>query len=232
LQALALNDNGQIGSAGAAAIAESPFLAGLLSLDLSGNEIDELALKRLLSGAATARLNRLVICENPIGRGLPGLIRDALFHRMASREPRFDWHKCDLDSGVAEALVQAPEASRIESLNLSDNYLGDAGVEVLSRGTWESLRSLELARNRITDAGAIRLLEAPLPRLLRLDLSGNRLTHRGLESLKAAAAERGFILEAANNGTETLAPLPQPSVDMEAVAQHRRRVAYPSRPRE
>ncbi|HEY2908903.1 MAG TPA: TIGR02996 domain-containing protein [Gemmataceae bacterium] len=229
LQALALNDNGQIGSAGAAAIADSPFLAGLHSLDLSGNEIDEHALQRLLGGEALARLTRLVICENPIGRGLSRLIGDSLFNRMLNCEPSCDWHKCDLDASGAATLAASPESARIERLNLGDNYLGDAGVETLVRGKWDKLRSLELARNRLTDAGAFALLAAALPELKRLDLAGNRLTHRGVDALKAASVERGFSLDAANNGTETVIPLPAANPDVQEVAQLRGGISFPAR---
>jgi uncharacterized protein (TIGR02996 family) len=231
LQTLVLNDN-EIGAKGAAELAESPFLAGLVDLDLSGNEMNEVAVRAIIAGRATSRLRSLKLAENPIASGVAVFVRSAMFGRTLNREPDLDFHRCQVEASGAAALAAAPEIHRATGLNLSENYLGDSGVQALGRGNFENLRSLQLARNQIADAGARSLLDAALPRLELLDVSGNRLSKGLVDALKTAARSRGFALQASNNGTETMTALP-PTLDaeLEEVAGQKRLVTYPARPR-
>ena len=231
LRSLAMNDNGQIGAEGVAALAESPFLAGLLELDLAGNDVNEAGVRALVRGRATTRLHSLKLHENPIGPGIASLVQSELFARMIARDSHLDLHRCAIEASGVEALGASPQLRRGTGLNLSENYLGDAGVQALCRGELENLRTLRLGRNQIADAGAKAILATSLPRLELLDLSGNRLTRRGVEALKAAAKTRGFALEAANNGTEPMAALPPAATDVDHLAELRRRVSHPTRPR-
>ena len=234
LQTLDLNDNGQIGETGIAAIAESPFLAGLLELDISGNEVNELAVRALLHGPIARSLKRLRLSNNPLRDGLTELVRSELFSRMLGFDPHLDLHKCGIEPVGAEALAASTSLGSVTNLNLSENYLGDLGVRALGRsGRLMNVRTLRLARNQITDAGATAILEAALPALRHLDLSSNRLTSRAVAALKAAATARGFIVEAANNGTETMAALPpQPArTEVEDFLEQKRLIAFPARPR-
>lgn len=230
LESLALPDN-DIGPEGAAALAASPFLAGLRELDLTGNEINEAGVRALIDGPAMQRLIRLRLADNPLRDGVVALAGSELFARMTLADPQLDLHRCGIETVGAAALAASPAFTRIEHLNLDENYLGDAGAASLARCA--NLRTLKLVRNQITDAGAAAILAASLPELESLDLSNNRLTKRGVESLKAAARERGFTATALNNGTETmvaLPPTPAAQAELEQVVQMKRDLAYPARP--
>ena len=50
-----------------------------------------------------------------------------------------------------------------------------------------------------------------------------------VDALKAASVERGFSLDAANNGTETVIPLPVANADVQEVAQLRGGISFPAR---
>jgi uncharacterized protein (TIGR02996 family) len=234
LRSLALNDNGQIGSTGAAALADSPFLAGLIELDLSGNDVNEFGLQEIVEGKAAARWQMLQLFDNPIGNGFTSFASSELFSRLLTFHSHLDLHHCGIESGGAEALAASPHLPRLTRLNLSENYLGDGGVAALCRGRFESLRTLRLAQNQLTDASASTLLGTPMRHLELLDISGNRLTHHGLEALKEAAKAHGFLLEAANNGTETMMPLPPelaPRPEVDQVVDLKRGLAFPARHR-
>lgn len=237
LQALALNDNGSITGDGAAALADSPFLAGVRELDLSGNDVNEAGVRAVVKGRATARLHALALNGNHIGdAGVAVLVGSELFHRMLDHHPHIDWRRNSVGPAGAAALAESAELARVAGLDLSENYLGDRGVFALCRsGRLGTVRTLRLARNQLTDPGGIALAAAELPKLRVLDVSGNRLTRRGLDALKAAAHTRGFTLEAGGNGTEptaALAPVPVADVVMDHIAELKRRLAHPARPRE
>jgi uncharacterized protein (TIGR02996 family) len=241
LQFLALNDNGPITGDGAAELADSPFLAGLLELDLSGNEVPEAGVRSIAAGRATGRLHTLKLAGNPIGdAGLTALIGSDVFRRGLARDPHLDLRFCELGPDAMPVLAASPELARVGSLDLRENYVGDPGVLALcGSGRLGTVRILLLARNQIGDAGALALAAAGLPRLRVLDVSGNRLTRRGIEALKAAALAGGFTLEAAGNGTEITPPLSisesetarrAAREDVAALTAMKRRVSHPSRP--
>lgn len=209
LQVLALNDNGPVTADGVAALADSPFFAGLLDLDLSGNEVTEAGVRALATGRATGRLHALKLAGNPVGdAGLAALAGAGALGRMLAHAPPLDFRACGLGPDGGAALAACPELARVVSLDLRENYIGDAGVLALcASGRLESVRTLRLARNQVGDAGAVALAAADLPKLRVLDVSGNRLTRRGIDALKAAAQARGVALDAAGNGTETAAPV-------------------------
>jgi uncharacterized protein (TIGR02996 family) len=241
LQFLALNDNGPITGDGAAEIADSPFLAGLLELDLSGNEVPGDGVRALVTGRATGRLHALKLAGNPIGDGgLAALVGADVFHRAVARDPHLDLRFCELGPDALGGLAASPELARVEGLDLRENYVGDAGALALcDSGRLGNVRTLRLARNQVGDAGAVALAAAEMPRLRVLDVSGNRLTRRGTEALRAAAQARGFALDAAGNGTETAPPLlvsDREAVmraareDVAALSAMKRRVSHPSRP--
>ena len=217
-----------------ASLAGSPVLAGLIELDLTGNEVNELAIRSLVRGPAMRNLKRLRLGNNPLREGIVELVQSELFGRMIAGDSRLDLHRCGIELAGVEALASSATLGSVTGLNLNENYLGDAGVRALCRsGRLENVRTLRLARNQIADAGAIALVAASLPRLKRLELANNRLTRRGVDALKAAAAARGFAVEAANNGTEPTAALPTSPARTEAIqfAELKRRIAHPARPR-
>ena len=230
-RSLGLADN-DIGAAGVSALCDSPFLAGLVELDLTGNEVDETGVRSLVDGPATRRIERLKLADNPLREGLISLAQSDLFARLSRLDSHLDLHRCGIEANGAAALAASPAFAAIESLEVGENYLGDAGAAALARAS--HLRVLSLVRNQISDAGAAAILAGNMPKLERLDVSNNRLTPRGVDTLKAAARDRGFTLLALNNGTETMAALPPPPEgisELERVARIKRGLFHPaSRP--
>jgi uncharacterized protein (TIGR02996 family) len=88
------------------------------------------------------------------------------------------------DDGL-EALAQAPWLAGLEVLDLTDNGISDRGVSALAASSLVSrLSTLDLTRNMITDQGAGALADSPyLARLKRLDLMVNPITAAGREAL-------------------------------------------------
>ena len=84
LNSLALNDNNGISDDGLRAIAESPFFAGLTSLDVSGNDIGETGIAAVAASPAMRQLRGFRVNGNRIGdSGLTMLVQSPLFARHA-----------------------------------------------------------------------------------------------------------------------------------------------------
>jgi uncharacterized protein (TIGR02996 family) len=118
-----------------------------------------------------------------------------------------------------QQLTQCPCLERLTSLNLVDNYIGDAGVTALAASpnlthlisldlssngiyaagatalaaspTLAQITNLNLEYNWIGDAGAAALAESPfLNNLTTLDLWANEIGDAGIEALTAMLARR------------------------------------------
>ena len=70
---LALNDNEEITTEGLTAMADSPFFAGLTSLDLSRDNVNELGVRAVVTSKSFARLHLCGSPANPIGAGDTGV---------------------------------------------------------------------------------------------------------------------------------------------------------------
>ena len=84
-----------------------------------------------------------------------------------------------------DALVRVPWLSRLEELDLANNWVGHWLDDLLAAVPFPNLRALEL-RNNVLFADAVRRIAArapALPRLTRLNLSGNPVSDEGAEAL-------------------------------------------------
>jgi uncharacterized protein (TIGR02996 family) len=247
LTALALNDNVAITADGVKALAESPFFAGLMDLDVAGNDIGEAGVRFALESPALARLRSLKLNRNPIGdAGVTALARSALLGRMLARMAKLELRghaNGPIGADGAAALAASPAMAKCAVLDLTGNELGDAGLAALAASPhFAALRVLKLGRNQITDAGVV-AIRAELPvlfgRLRALDLSENRLTRYGQEVLKAAGREmtvsinlEGNVQSAAGQApvavgevvSDVLRDLDEAAAEAAAL---RRRVAHP-----
>jgi uncharacterized protein (TIGR02996 family) len=204
LAALAINDNEQITAGGVEALADSPFFAGLTSLDVSGNDLGESAVRAIGAGRSLSRLHTLRLSRNPIGDpGAAALAGSPLLARMLSRTPRLELRACGIGPAGAAALAASRLLARCAALDLSGNYLGDQGLAaLLASPHLERLHTLKLAGNQITDAGVTATrdaLPALFARLRVLDLSGNRLTGFGIGMLRTARGEATTALDVDEN---------------------------------
>lgn len=208
LTRLALNDNEQITWDGVAALAASPFFAGLTDLDLGGNDVNDAGVAALADSRSLARLCGLGLARNHVGdAGVKALVASGLFRRMVARGGRIDLRENAVGPAGAEALAGAPEFARVTALNLDKNYLGDRGAVALASSPGATgLRRLQLSRNQVTDAGAFAIAERlarGLPALRVIELAGNRLTWRGVNAVRDAAAARSAGADVSGNVTDT-----------------------------
>ncbi|MCE9568297.1 MAG: TIGR02996 domain-containing protein [Planctomycetes bacterium] len=204
LSSLLLNDNAEITSHGVAELAESPFFAGLTTLDLCGNDINETGVLALTTKKAFPRLNTLRLKGNHFGdEGMAHLAHAALLERMLTHSPHLDLRQNGIGPDGVAALAECPALACCASLDLSANYLSDRGFAALiASPNIGNVCSLKLSGNQITDAGmsAVRgHLPELMARLRVLDLSDNRLTRYGIGVLHGARGDSGVHLKLTGN---------------------------------
>jgi uncharacterized protein (TIGR02996 family) len=113
-----------------------------------------------------------------------------LFALAPLRHLRLHWsHVLPYQRGrLAVALADCPLLARLDTLDLSFNYLGSDGVRALVASEHLTrLAALDLSTNRVGDRGLRALAASPLlGRLRRLDLSHNDFDPEGACALAAA----------------------------------------------
>ena len=158
--------NKRIGDAGAVALAESPRLAGVTMLVLSGCDLSDAGVEALVSSPHLTSLTRLTLWDNHI-----------------------------TDRGLS-ALASCPRLQTLTTLDLGRNEIGDEGViELAGSPHFTQLSALILVSNRIGDLGARALAESPhLAGLAELKPLDNRITDVGVAALKRRFANRVRIM--------------------------------------
>lgn len=187
LTTLALNDNGNITTAGVKRLAESVHFGGLKVLDLSANDLGDGGIAALARSRTLARLHTLRVRNNHIGdAGCEALAGSPLFARMIAHDPRLDLRQNSINAAGLKALAACPLLAGVRVLDLSHNYIDDSGLLALAESPHTAkLNTLLLRQNPITDHGAVGLARSELMgRLARVDLSDNtRLSRRGIDEL-------------------------------------------------
>ncbi len=145
-----------------------PLASRLRALTLEGFQLNHLHLRRLFAGrAAWPLLERLVLTSNPLdlacvevlaGSPLPQSLRVLGLGRSS------------LKGVLLESLLGVPWPA-LQSLDLSNNHLGDDVVSVLEGASLASLRRLNLSQAGLTEPGWRRLLKTDLHAQLE-DLMG------------------------------------------------------------
>ena len=86
-----------------------------------------------------------------------------------------DLNSNSINSMGAKILSQSKYINSLEYLNLSNNKIGDEGLQHISKGSFKKLNSLHLSRNYITSEGIYYLVRAKFTNnLIVLSLSDNR----------------------------------------------------------
>lgn len=93
-------------------------------------------------------------------------------------------HKARLKHTDAAPLMRHPVVAQLDHLDLSENKLGDRGVETLAAAALAKLQHLRLDTIQVGDEGANAIASAPwLAGLRTLDLNGNRLSEEAVVAL-------------------------------------------------
>jgi len=111
--------------------------------------------------------------------------------------------KCDFSDGALTAIAEKCKTASFDSLVMSTNKIGDAGLKafaasVADGNSFQNLKKLYLDRNLITDEGAIALAEVLhlLPNLEYLALQKNKIGAKGLNAFSDAINKRGALSNA------------------------------------
>jgi serine/threonine protein kinase len=158
--------NQGIGDEGCRRLAQSPHLAKLTTLILSGCNIGDEGLAALMASPNVANLERLDLWNNRIG-----------------------------DEGV-QALAQCPWLTKLNTLDLGKNNIADAGIVSLAQApALRQLRDLMFVSNQIGDAGAIAIANSEvLSTLAWLKALENRIGPIGVDALKKTFGKRVRVM--------------------------------------
>ncbi len=155
--------------AGAALLAASPRLAGLLSLELGHNGFGPEAVLPFLRPDNLPRLVHLGLANHRLG--------DEALEAVAARPlARLGMLSCQIGDERLLALLRSwALRGSLEWLDLRHCLLLDSGAEALASARMPRLRELLLSMNPLTEKGVRALARAPwLPGLRRLTLTGMR----------------------------------------------------------
>lgn len=190
LRSLSINDNPHLGPPGIRALADSPYLGQLRTLDISGNGLTSSALRLLINSPTLKLLDHVALHGNAFGdAGIEALAESDLLKRMLMRSPILRLSRNNMGPVSARALANSPLMELVELLDLDSNGLGDTGLEILAESPHlRNLKTLLLRENRITDVGLRAVSRSQLPASLTvLDLWGNLVTAAALHALSMAA---------------------------------------------
>lgn len=204
LRALRLGLN-RISQPGLLALAQAPWSAGLVELDLENNAF---AFETVDPLARFKGLERLGLAKNQLGDQGLGALLALDFPRLralelgsnqisAVRGPmRFPGSLTELDLkfntiGPSGVELLARGAPGLEALDLGYNDLLEQGGDAVVRARWTSMRSLVLRGCQLRDAG-VTALSRCTSHLVTLDLGYNDLGLEGFESLLRAPSLQGL----------------------------------------
>lgn len=170
------------------ALASSPLLARLSSLDLRGGRVGDRGLVELLASPHLGKLAYLRLSMNALHDGAAVAIAGA--KSLGSlRHLDLAWNQ--LAGVAAVALARSTHLPALETLILDGNHvMGDAGAEAFAKARPPRLVELHLGQTGVGDLGAHALSTATWPDLRLLDLAINRVSPTGRDALRAAFGER------------------------------------------
>ena len=172
---------------GATALAESPYLAKLESLDLDSNRIGLAGVFAIARG--DWRLRELVLANNAMRagdvletKGLAAATLDVVLAGPAlERLETLSLAGTTLDAKEIAGIVASPTFAQLRELDLERCHLGVAGITALCEAfALPALRRLRVERNSLCDAGALAVADcAALANLTSFEAGHNRIGQKG-----------------------------------------------------
>ena len=163
---------GKLGDDGFALLVASPAVAGVESLNVTGNRLGPEATAAL--GHHLPACRTLVLSRNKLdNEGMTGLTRWKHLGRLET----LYLGKCKLTAAGVDRLLDGPPLARLEKLALTDNQLGnDVGLAIATKAhQLPALRHLDLVKTGLATSGAKTITEALLPAVKKIDLRSNRI---------------------------------------------------------
>jgi uncharacterized protein (TIGR02996 family) len=162
----------------------------LRELDLSGTPLGAFALDRVLGCDSTSELRSLEL--NRCGSAVAN-VRALAGSRFWRQAEDLRMHNGTIPARALEPLWEQPDGpAALRALDLSDNYLYDAGVAELAAAEWSgSLTWLALSRNYLTDDAARTLAAGRFAHLRTLHLSYNHSRHLEGDDFAGAITDAG-----------------------------------------
>jgi hypothetical protein len=171
-------------------LASLPPPDALTSLDVRDNELTAAAMDAI-DKSKLGMIEELMLSRNPLGdAGGRSIANGKKFTN--TRILWMDRTKLGSD-GVKSLLGKTSKLAGPNELNLSENPIGDDGVEALAASErCESLSALYLTKTGMGDRGAKALAASThLSKLERLDISGNAVSGDVIAKLKASPGLSG-----------------------------------------
>ncbi|HAA56348.1 MAG TPA: hypothetical protein DCE42_16405 [Myxococcales bacterium] len=167
---------------GAAALAASPKLRSVRTLDLNRNRIGLRGLRTLLQSPHLKHLKALHLGRNRLSYKHMSLFTEEIAIEALER---LDLDHNKLSPGAIRALAKAPMLSTLQELNLSHNPIKKGGCDALADcEQLAHLKVLVLDECRLKDDDIASLIRSPyLMNLKRLILSRNQLTLKSIEQI-------------------------------------------------
>jgi uncharacterized protein (TIGR02996 family) len=173
-----------LGDEAAEALADSPGLKNLRTLELETSRITGAGASALLSSRHLCQLTVLNLNENRVRRLNPALLADA---RNRSLRALHLGHGPKSAADMT-ALAACPAMRGLIWLDLSPNAANDRAIQALTEATgWTRLAVLYLQNNRIGDNGAAALASwLGLAKVRQLHLCLNKIGPEGAQALAAS----------------------------------------------
>jgi uncharacterized protein (TIGR02996 family) len=170
-------------------LSQSPHLARLRTLDLSGKSIGSTGLEILTRSPYLNRLRTLVLNSSGVGPMSATVLSGS--STLKALHCLYLVNNLIGDQG-AEALANSENLPGLAVLYLNGNQIGDDGARALAQRTGlPNLLWLDLSRNQITETGTAALIDSPrLDGLKRLALWGNPLEGAAAHTLRQRFGDR------------------------------------------
>jgi uncharacterized protein (TIGR02996 family) len=181
LVTLNLSQN-SLGSAGVRAIAMAPYIRSLRELKLDRNDLYDDALRYIAESSNFAGLEMLDMDFTRTGDdGVRALARTKHVKRLRSVYLN---NNLITDASLIE-LIRSDVLAGVRVLFLNGNQINDAGIAaIVSSPSTANIERLYLRRNHISDKGAFALSRWERgPRLRELHIGGNRISELGWSEL-------------------------------------------------